>query len=60
MDYCVIIVTHDPAVASLADIQVHMVDGRILEQPAEEENAGEKPEKQAESAENKEETKENA
>ena len=60
MDYCVIIVTHDPAVASLADIQVHMVDGRILEQPTEGENEAGKPEKPAESAENKEETKENA
>ena len=30
MDYCVIIVTHDLAVAELADIQVRMKDGRLL------------------------------
>ena len=46
MDYCVIIVTHDLAVAELADIQVRMKDGRLL---TEEENA-----------QNLEKTKENA
>ena len=46
MDYCVIIVTHDLAVAGLADIQVRMKDGRLL---TEEENA-----------QNLEKTKENA
>ena len=60
MNYCVIIVTHDPAVAALADIQVHMVDGKILEQAPVEENSAENAEKPAESAENAEETKENA
>ena len=46
MDYCVIIVTHDLAVAELADIQVRMKDGRLL---TEEENAQnlEKPKENA-------------
>ena len=39
LNYCVIIVTHDMAIADRADIVMRMVDGRIIEEapPAEEE-----------------------
>lgn len=60
MDYCVIIVTHDLAVASLADVQVRMVDGRIIENAFAGENDADLPEKQAEREENGAETAENA
>ena len=50
MDYCVIIVTHDLAVAELADIQVRMKDGRLLPEGEEAPKSAEKPENVKENA----------
>ena len=50
MDYCVIIVTHDLAVAELADIQVRMKDGRLLPEGEEAPKSAEKPENVQENA----------
>ena len=50
MDYCVIIVTHDLAVAELADIQVRMKDGRLLPEGQEAPKSAEKPENVQENA----------
>ena len=60
MDYCVIIVTHDLAVAGLADVQVRMVDGKIHENGFSEEKGAENAEKRPESEENGAKTAENA